>query len=426
LIAPSNLTVTGNLISPKIGPSGTQQHTLPVVTSDTIALVAATQTLTNKTLTNPAVTGSLTVGNINSTRFMDGVTYPFTAAGLQACINDATPNKICDASAMPSFTSSVEITVGNASAEAVTLILPNSSTWSFNITDGTSCGIKQFNKSVIKSQASVSNGLQMSLQPSAAGTSMRALYCTDRTQTDGYYLAEGFLARNTIGATFSQGLVEITHAADNSIFRNLSTINSSGVGIKIYEVCCGTSFYNLTADGLSGTGAKPVRIGDSTLGAFTIGGGVINVGFYGLSTTHPGTGQFAIEVGDSTNTSTRNANDEGIQFYNLYMEPHSSDTTTAGMKIWDDVHNIGVYGCSWVGNAGGSSSYAIDLDSWAGPSNSTFLNCKSQTLNVINDNIAVQIVTGAANYGQAVSYFAGGLMGTIAPGSIFSSNLFNA
>ncbi|MGH9970666.1 MAG: hypothetical protein ACREBG_23145, partial [Pyrinomonadaceae bacterium] len=31
LIAPSNLTVTGNLISPKIGPSGTQQHTLPVV-----------------------------------------------------------------------------------------------------------------------------------------------------------------------------------------------------------------------------------------------------------------------------------------------------------------------------------------------------------------------------------------------------------
>jgi hypothetical protein len=53
---------TAPIIVAKIGPSSTQQHTLPVVSSDTIALLTATQTLTNKTLTGSAFNG--TVGAI--------------------------------------------------------------------------------------------------------------------------------------------------------------------------------------------------------------------------------------------------------------------------------------------------------------------------------------------------------------------------
>lgn len=50
---------TAPIIVAKIGPSSTQQHTLPVVSSDTIALLTATQTLTNKTLTGSAFNGTV-------------------------------------------------------------------------------------------------------------------------------------------------------------------------------------------------------------------------------------------------------------------------------------------------------------------------------------------------------------------------------
>lgn len=48
---------TAPIISAKLGPSAAQQHTLPAVASDTIALLAATQTFTNKTLTSPTISG---------------------------------------------------------------------------------------------------------------------------------------------------------------------------------------------------------------------------------------------------------------------------------------------------------------------------------------------------------------------------------
>jgi hypothetical protein len=47
----------------KIGPSDTQMHTIPAVSSDTFTLNAATQTLTNKTLTSPTLTSALTAPN---------------------------------------------------------------------------------------------------------------------------------------------------------------------------------------------------------------------------------------------------------------------------------------------------------------------------------------------------------------------------
>lgn len=50
---------TAPIISTKIGPNSSQQHTIPVVTSDTVTLVAASQTLTNKLVS----TGSTYQGN---------------------------------------------------------------------------------------------------------------------------------------------------------------------------------------------------------------------------------------------------------------------------------------------------------------------------------------------------------------------------
>jgi hypothetical protein len=55
------LTITAgqNLIANQIGPSAGQQHSIPAVASDTFALLAATQTLTNKTLSSPTLSGTV-------------------------------------------------------------------------------------------------------------------------------------------------------------------------------------------------------------------------------------------------------------------------------------------------------------------------------------------------------------------------------
>ena len=55
------LTATGGVVTAAIGPAATQQHTLPAVASDTVALLAAAQTLTTKTLTSPIVGTQITL-----------------------------------------------------------------------------------------------------------------------------------------------------------------------------------------------------------------------------------------------------------------------------------------------------------------------------------------------------------------------------
>lgn len=76
----------GQIAAAKIGPSTSQQHTLPAVTSDTITLIGATQTLTGKTLTAPAIsaptisgaaslTGTLTGSSNGRIEPLNGITF---------------------------------------------------------------------------------------------------------------------------------------------------------------------------------------------------------------------------------------------------------------------------------------------------------------------------------------------------------------
>ena len=77
------------LVATSIGPVAAQQHTVPAVASDTIALLAATQTLTNKTITAPVLsgtaTGTYTLGGtptISSTAAFTNAS-PFSVANAQ-------------------------------------------------------------------------------------------------------------------------------------------------------------------------------------------------------------------------------------------------------------------------------------------------------------------------------------------------------
>lgn len=57
----------GKLRAASAGPTAAQQHTFPAVSADTIALLAATQTLTNKTLTSPTITAPTISGSTSVT-----------------------------------------------------------------------------------------------------------------------------------------------------------------------------------------------------------------------------------------------------------------------------------------------------------------------------------------------------------------------
>src|SRR3990167_6214909 len=48
-------TFADGIVAPSIGPSSGQRHLLPAVNADTVALLAATQTLAAKTLTTPTI-----------------------------------------------------------------------------------------------------------------------------------------------------------------------------------------------------------------------------------------------------------------------------------------------------------------------------------------------------------------------------------
>lgn len=75
-----------SLTTPTVGPTSTQQHTLPAVASDTVALLAASQTLANKTLTNPLLNGIGLVGpnvaTINTANPTSGTTVTLVSTDV--------------------------------------------------------------------------------------------------------------------------------------------------------------------------------------------------------------------------------------------------------------------------------------------------------------------------------------------------------
>jgi hypothetical protein len=113
---------SNKLVAPNIGPSITQRHTVPAVASDTLALVAASQALTNKTyngLTVPATTGTFSLANgktltvqhtLTLAAASDGLTLTVPATGTAAIgagtLSAASANNVATATHTHAITSS--------------------------------------------------------------------------------------------------------------------------------------------------------------------------------------------------------------------------------------------------------------------------------------------------------------------------------
>jgi hypothetical protein len=352
---------------------------------------------------------SITAVAFNAVRFVDGIHYPYTVAGIQACSNDAktlgNSTGICDARGVPSLTLTSELDVGDSSSSRIMLLLPVQAVWSTSITDGTSCGIKQFDKTTIVG-ATTSGTPGFVLQPLNSSTNVFALYCTPASPAGGgqYVNSSGAGFINSVGATLTKGAFVAQHLFDNSEFRDIFVSNTSGKGVVVADACCGTSFYNLTANGQYGAGAIPLVLGDTGIGG-VLSGGVTGVSFINPSITHPGSGQNNIQVANTVFN-------ENIQFDNLYMEPNNTDTATALVQISANAHNITFNGFNASGSwAALCTGYVVDVAAWAGPTNDVFLNGKSgcaNASNIISDHVTgAQIHGTLPNYGHAPAYISG-------------------
>jgi hypothetical protein len=354
---------------------------------------------------------------------VDGLKYPFSAKGIQACIDDAKSKNrftgVCDASEVPSIDlGATELDVGDSSGSRVELLLPVSATWTTAITDGTSCGIKQFNKTVILGNTTAGTS-GFVLSPANSNTHVSALFCTDPSPSGAgsYVVTQGLGVINHVGATMGEAAFVAQHLFDNSTVRDVYVSNTNGKGVLVADVCCSTSFYNVTSDGNNGTGAIPLVVGDSTVGGI-IRGGVIDVLFSGGSFVHPGQRLNTVLLSD-TSGSTGN-----ITFLNPYMEPNSADTTTSMMEVGAHVYNLTTIGLNSSNSAAGSVAYAIDVAPWAGPAHDAFISTKSQTRNCINDRITATTIISSGAFGECATEFSGGISanGGVSTFSTISAN----
>lgn len=247
---------------------------------------------------------------------------------INACIADAIADNggVCDARGLSGTQAmSQQINVGNTAGGGVTLLIPATGSWEWNISNGTSCGIMQYTNTAIRGDAVGSGGSRLRLRPASSSSSMASIYCTDPNPTSNpghpgsYIIAEGFDADNMRGATMTNGAaVEIQKLYDNSQFNRITAMSLNTDGLHIWGVCCGTTFTNVAA-----------YVGSSTSGG-SVGGHAL---VFGKNT---GSSQDAVFIGGAFNTHT-------IGKYNILVQGGASTL------------NTNFYGTYIEGNGGGFS-----------------------------------------------------------------------
>jgi hypothetical protein len=259
--------------------------------------------------------------------------------------------------------------------EWVTVILPAYGKWSWSsITDGTSCLVTQYSHSSMLG-SNTGQGIQFQFV-AAPGSNVASVYCTqDAPAVDRSYLrAEGFMARANVGAAVTRAVAEFRRTFDNSLFRSISVITEvpGSKAIWVWGTCCGTSFYNISAN------ARSVGI------PFTLGNPGVMVtmqtNFFGLAPEYPGAGYSNVVIEENSTWTTNN------NIFGLYMEGPlgTNDTTTPAILIrhTGDVSAAAnsIYGAQLRNDVPGSTRPLIEIDPGAklnatelGNSNSNFI-----------------------------------------------------
>ncbi len=280
--------------------------------------------------------GAVVLSRLNTVFHIDGTIYAKTEAGVQAAIAAAIADGggTVDARGTGNITITTGITVGNAASVPITLLLPDKATWTVNVTDGTSYGIKVFNQSAVISEAA--SGVPGMLLEGSATLNAGAIIGTDPA-TGSYVRIANLGAMNRSGGVVSLGSFAVNEVFDNSTFANILATNytASGTAIYVSGAGFGTAFINCTANN-NHTGGVPVKIISNGTTLMNRG-----IAFYSLSAVHPGAGLASVDISGSglppSDVTNRNLN-----FYNLYMEG-GTGAGCFGLKI-SNARNVNVFG----------------------------------------------------------------------------------
>lgn len=220
-----NATFSGAVIASAVGPTSGRQHTLPNVTSDTIALLAASQTLTNKTISGSSNTLS-NIGNGSLTNSSLTVS-PGTGISGGGLVSLGGTITITNAGVISATGTSNQITV-SGSTGAVTFSTPQdiatASTPRFSAlglggTAGGANTLKMYGSSsgsIVVQTAAAAGSWTMTL-PTSAGTS-------------GYVLTTDGAGVTTWTAAASAGTVTGTGTSGQCTFWTASSVISSDSG----------------------------------------------------------------------------------------------------------------------------------------------------------------------------------------------------
>ena len=249
---------------------------------------------------------------------------------------------VCDASGLGGTqTMSQEIRLGNSTSVAahlgVTLLLPETATWFWHLTDGSSCGIRQYSSTSLLGHQPGGGGNRMVLAASS-GSLMDAIYCIDNAASGANYVrAEGFAVwNNQPGSTFANGVVHIRAVVDQSRFVGIFAENYYGDVWHIDSACCGATF-----EEIQGTSNGTVNLSNGSNGGIplTLGPSKVDgVSFHNCGFNAPGIGSPDIEmIGESAVN--------GVSFYNTYMEGNGTvDNTTPMIYVGPYVGSVHFFG----------------------------------------------------------------------------------
>jgi hypothetical protein len=249
---------------------------------------------------------------------------------------------VCDASGLKGAQKmSQEIRLGSSASVAahigVTLLLPDTATWTWHLTDASSCGIYQYSSTSLLAHQPGGGGNRMVLTASS-GSQMDSIYCTDAPSDGANYIrAEGFaVSNNQPGNTFAGGVVHIRDAVDQSRFVGIFAQNYYGDVWHVDSACCGATF-----DSIQGTSNGTESLSNGSEGGIplTLGPGKVDgVSFHNSGFNAPGIGSPDIMIKGESAVM-------GVSFYNTYMEGNGTvDSTTPMIYVGPYVGPVHFFG----------------------------------------------------------------------------------
>lgn len=302
---------------------------------------------------NLTVSSALLSKSFENIRYADQFTGANFSAKEAACNTEAisVTGGTCDAYALSGQqTISAETPVGNTSGNSVLLRLPPYILATVSITDGTSCGVKLYDKSSILGAGT--GGSSNTHLLGQNGTSIDSLFCTDPSSSGQYVNAEGIELFNPTGSTavYANGLANIQHLFDNSRISRIFARAPGVTGFFAHDFCCGTEMSMIGANGFGAANSQPCIIGKN--------GEHANGILIGFSCVHPGDTKNAFKLNSSGSSYS------ALDALGSYTECNTTDLVTPLFQLNGGANDsIGMYGVAEAGPncAGGTLAYLIDI-----------------------------------------------------------------